>query len=333
MKKVIDIAHYQGKVDFEKVKKAGYSGVIIKAGGSDSGYYMDSKFNEYYEGAKNASLNIGTYYFNGKNCLSKLDGKEDAIRFMNIIKGKKFDLPVYMDIEAQPTGQKDNVTEAIFGFCEELEKNGYYVGVYASDIAGFKEKINYDKIKDRFSIWVARYGSKPTYATKYDMWQYSESGVVSGINDNKVDLNECYKDFSTIIKNGGYNGYTKANNSDKKETKPTKKSNEELAKEVLKGKWGNGEERKKRLTDAGYNYNEVQKLVNEMCKNNKVEYYPKCSLKYTSIVDALDSIGVDSSKANRKKIAQKNNIKDYIGTTLQNIKMLNKLKIGRLRKV
>lgn len=47
---------------------------------------------------------------------------------------------------------------------------------------------------------------------------------------------------------------------------PTKKSINEIAKEVIKGNWGNGEERKKKLIAAGYNYNEVQKEVNKLLK-------------------------------------------------------------------
>lgn len=49
----------------------------------------------------------------------------------------------------------------------------------------------------------------------------------------------------------------------------SKKSNEEIAREVLEGKWGNGEERKRRLTDAGYNYSEVQSIVNRLVNGNK----------------------------------------------------------------
>lgn len=43
---------------------------------------------------------------------------------------------------------------------------------------------------------------------------------------------------------------------------PAKKSNAEIANEVIAGKWGNGTERKERLTGAGYNYSEIQEIVN-----------------------------------------------------------------------
>jgi len=112
-------------------------------------------------------------------------------------------------------------------------------------------------------------------------------------------------------------------------TKPqTTRSIIDLAHEVMQGKYGNGEARKKAL---GSLYDEVQAKVNELLKYNH-SYYPACNQKHTSIVDALKSIGVDSSFESRKKIAQKNNVRNYQGTAVQNIQLLSKLKAGRLIK-
>ena len=58
----------------------------------------------------------------------------------------------------------------------------------------------------------------------------------------------------------------KKTESKKKEKKTSKKSNEEIAKEVVVGKWGNGEERKKKLKAAGYNYKAIQEAVNKILK-------------------------------------------------------------------
>ena len=113
-----------------------------------------------------------------------------------------------------------------------------------------------------------------------------------------------------------------------------KKSIDEVANEVINGKWGNAEERKNRLENAGYNYQEVQNRVNQILgSNNSTQYYPKCDNRYNSLVDALKSINVDSSFSNRKKIAIKNGISLYIGTSQQNKRLLDKLKAGRLIKV
>ena len=59
-------------------------------------------------------------------------------------------------------------------------------------------------------------------------------------------------------------------------------------------------------------------------------FYPKCDSKFTSIVDALKSIGVDSTYSFRKKIADKNGITKYVGLDSQNIELLSKLKKGVL---
>lgn len=295
--KGIDVSHWQGNIDFNRVKNSGIEGVIIKAGGSDAGFYTDSRFNDNYTKALNVGLHIGAYYFVGKDCLSTEDGVADAKRFINIIKNKKFDLPVYMDVEAQPTGLQNQVTDAIIGFCNEMERNGYFVGVYSSDISGFRDRINLSRINGRYSLWVARYGSRPSYATNYDVWQYSDSGRVDGINGN-VDMDEIIKDFPTIIKSAGLNGYSKT------PVEPPKKSVDEIAQEVINGLWGNGEDRQKRLTQAGYNYQEIQTRVNQILA-------PKPQIQYYTIKkgDTLTSIAKKYGTSVNQLVAW-NNIKD-----------------------
>lgn len=107
------------------------------------------------------------------------------------------------------------------------------------------------------------------------------------------------------------------------------KSTEELAKEVIEGKYGNGEERKNKL---GSRYSEVQALVNEMLAP-KVKYLSNKSYNGVSIVDALNQIGVDSSFNYRSKLANFNGISNYTGTAEQNTLMLEMLKKGTLKSV
>ncbi len=131
----------------------------------------------------------------------------------------------------------------------------------------------------------------------------------------------------------------------KAETKPVatttqtvKKSVDEIAKEVLDGKWGNGAARKAKLEKAGYNYAVIQAKVNSLSGKKtttaapKVEYYKRYFGTTSSIVTALNSLKIGSSFANRKKIAKANGITLYIGTAAQNTKLLNLLKQGKLIK-
>lgn len=203
--KLLDVSHWQGNINFSQVKASGIDGVIIKAGGSDAGFYKDNMFETNYANAKAAGLSVGSYYFVGSGCVTANDGQADAVRFEKIIQGKQFDLPIYMDVETTPPSKKTGVTDAVIAFCEYLEKKGYFVGVYGSDISGFKDRMDLNRLK-RFTLWVARYGSKPQYATMWNIWQYSSTGRVNGINGN-VDMNECNRDFSKEIKANGKNGY------------------------------------------------------------------------------------------------------------------------------
>lgn len=205
--KGIDVSHWQGTIDWPKVKAAGIEFAIIKAGGSDAGFYTDSKWEENYKGAKAAGIPVGAYYFVGKDCVSAAAGKADAERFIQILKGKQLEYPVYMDNEAQPASAKAGITEATIAFCETMEAAGYFAGIYGSSNSGFKERMDDSKL-GAYTHWVAQYTDKCTYSGEYGIWQYTSKGSVDGIAGN-VDLDLAYQDFPTVIKNGGFNGYKK----------------------------------------------------------------------------------------------------------------------------
>ena len=91
-------------------------------------------------------------------------------------------------------------------------------------------------------------------------------------------MNIGYKDFPTIIKAAGLNGFEAKTNTEKPtekpaETKPSKKTNEEIADEVIDGKWGNGGARKQKLKAAGYDYDIIQDIVNKKLEQSKAVYY------------------------------------------------------------
>jgi len=251
----IDVSHWQGKIDFNKVKNAGMDFVIIKAGGSDAGYYQDSNFVRYYEDAVKAGLKVGAYYFVGQHFANSTTGKIEASRFLDIVKGKTFDFPLYCDIETTPTRWKEAVTDAALTFCECVRCHGYKSGIYGSDVSTFHAMVNYDRIKPlkEISLWVAKYSVKPpSFVKRYDIWQYSGSGSCPGIN-GKVDIDKCYVEF------------TQSDAPSESETDVLTR----VAEEVIDGKWGNGSERAVRLKDAGYDYTQVQARVNDILKGRK----------------------------------------------------------------
>lgn len=84
----IDVSHWQGAIDWTKVKASGIQFAIIKAGGSDAGFYTDPRWEENYKGAKDNGIAVGAYYFVGPGCISSADGKADAERFLAQLNGK-----------------------------------------------------------------------------------------------------------------------------------------------------------------------------------------------------------------------------------------------------
>lgn len=198
--KGIDVSVWQGFIDFDKVKLNGIDFVIIKAGGSDDDFYTDSCFEINYNNAKKAGLKIGCYYIVGSNFDTIEKGTKNAEYFAKIIKGKSFDYPIFLDLELTSPSQKYGATTASIAFCDYLINLGYYVGIYASSISGFKDRLDITRL-NKYDKWVAQYSlNKPTYPIDCKMWQYSSTGRIDGINCN-VDMNISYYDYSSIIKN------------------------------------------------------------------------------------------------------------------------------------
>ena len=195
----IDISHWNRVTDFHAVKESGIDFCIIKAGGSDKGFYEDRQFDNYYRLAKLAGLKVGAYYYVGPRFYGDLSGKEDAKRFERIIRDKDFDYPVSLDLESTQRKYKELATDAAIAFCDYLEQCGYYVSIYGSDISTFKEMVQIERL-EKYDKWVARYGKTgPQYVKKFGIWQKSSSGSVPGIT-GAVDLDESYIDYSKIIR-------------------------------------------------------------------------------------------------------------------------------------
>lgn len=258
----IDVSHWQGDFNFARAKSSeGVEFAIIKAGGGDAGLYKDSKFESNYKKCEDCGLPKGAYFYG--NAKSVADAKKEAEYFISILSGKKYEYPVFYDVEGKMITDNDRatLTEIVKAFCEIMESAGYWVGIYSSE-SFFNSEMN-DGELTRYSHWVARWGKSkpaPNSGAETQMWQFGgETNLIRSnkINGQTCDQDYCYVDYPAKIKAAGLNGYSKGDF-----LAPAKKSNAEIANEVIAGKWGNGTERKERLTGAGYNYSEIQEIVN-----------------------------------------------------------------------
>lgn len=202
--KGIDLSKHNIVSDWDKVKSQ-VDFVILRAGGNFDGFYKDSKFERYYDACKLRGIPVGAYYDAGKAFMGAQTGKEYAQHFKALLSGHVFEYPVYVDIEVTPKKFKKLITDAAVSFCESMEESNYYVGIYGSDISTFHDMLIADQVS-QFTLWVARYGTKPKYIKEYAVWQHTSKGRINGIIGN-VDQDISYRDFPKIMKGVHLNGY------------------------------------------------------------------------------------------------------------------------------
>ena len=205
--KGVDISHHNGNIDF-KALATEVDFVILKAGGSEKrGHtlFKDKKFESYYKAAKAAGLKVGCYFFAGPD-LNEVNAFMDAQYLCQILQGKQFEYPVFIDIEAQLEGNKNTTTKAVINFCDYMEEHKYFVGIYASDISGFKGLMHKQYLLP-YTWWVARYGTNPKYAVEnMGIWQTSSTGKIAGVSGN-VDTDVSFIKYDVIIKKKHLNGF------------------------------------------------------------------------------------------------------------------------------
>ena len=204
--KGIDVSVHNGDIDWQKVKADGIEFAILRAGYGKLASQKDQKFEQIYKNAKAVNFPVGAYWYS--YAMNENEARQEADVFLSVIKGKQFEMPVYFDLEEKKQFDlgKEKVSAIMRAFLEKVESAGYFTGLYGS--ASSLTTHTADDIKSRYTIWLAHWVNQTNYSSAYAIWQYSSKGKVAGINGN-VDLDIGYKDFPTVIKAKGLNGYGK----------------------------------------------------------------------------------------------------------------------------
>ena len=246
--KGVDLSYCQEGISFPALKKAGVKFAIIRAGFSTK---KDVTMDKFVADCKKYGIAYGFYWYS--YAMSVKQAQAEAEKCVEVIKGLSPTYPVFFDMEEKKqidglnTGTRTNMA---IEFCERIRKAGFKPGIYANP--SFMENY-YDRsrIVGKYDIWLAHWTNSPDRPSRYNydqtMWQWG----VDRIGGNEVDGDICFCEYE--------------------KTAPDKKTVEELAREVIRGDWGNGSERKERLTEAGYDYNAVQELVNEKLYKKTVD--------------------------------------------------------------
>lgn len=188
--KGIDISVWQsGFTDFEPFKNAGYGYVICKI---SEGQSTDKCFEQHYNNCVKSNVPVGAYVFSHATDTSK--ARAEASYALNVLNGRKLDLPIFMDLEASDInyGWNVDITPIALAFGEAIKSAGYKWGVYANQ-SWLINKLKVDALRDAGAmIWCAKYSNeKPTVYC--DIWQYSDNGIIPGFS-HKVDMNVTMTD-------------------------------------------------------------------------------------------------------------------------------------------
>jgi len=192
----IDVSKWNGEIDWEVVKAEGVDFAIIRCGyrGSSSGWLIeDPYFYKNLTGAKKAGIKVGLYFFTQATNL--VEAVEEASMVVSLLGDVAIDYPIFIDTEgAGGNGRADNLdpktrTAVVNAFCQTIQNAGLEAGVY-SGRNWFYNNLVVDEM-DAPNIWLAEYRQTPLYEGRYDMWQYTSSGSVAGI-EGRVDLNVSY---------------------------------------------------------------------------------------------------------------------------------------------
>ena len=202
--KGVDISVHNGDVDFEMLKRNGISFVMIG---------MGNRFAENVQKAEAAGMPWGGYFYT--DSVSPEEDEEELAKILDRLKGKRPTYPIAIDVEDDGTKAAKggwnyaNVNRNAKFLLEGLEKAGYYPMLYT----GFEEIENYiDKsVWRKYDMWWAQWATRCGYpGDNLGMWQFGgETNYICSpyIEGEIFDQNYAYKDYPTIIKNGGWNNW------------------------------------------------------------------------------------------------------------------------------
>ena len=241
--KGVDLSYCQEGISFPVLKQAGVRFAIIRAGFSTK---KDVTMDKFVADCKKYGVDYGFYWYS--YAMNVGQAQTEAEKCIEVIKNLSPTYPVFFDMEEkkQISGlNTDTRTKMAIAFCEKIRQAGFKPGIYANP--SFMENY-YDKsrIVGKYDIWLAHWTKSPDCPSKYNygqtMWQWG----LDRIGGYDVDGDICFCEYVNPT--------------------PVKKTVEQLAKEVIRGDWGNGAERKQKLTAAGYDYSAVQKRVNKLLR-------------------------------------------------------------------
>ncbi|MCI8808682.1 MAG: glycoside hydrolase [Oscillibacter sp.] len=193
----IDVSTHQKDIDWEAVAADGIEFAMLRLGHrgySEGGLFMDQTFEQNLQEALGAGLDVGVYFFS--QAVSPEEAEEEADYVLEVLNGQTLTFPIAFDWESIPGDEArtdgldgETMTRCAAAFCKRIQDAGYHPAVYFNQTQGY---LHYDlrELTD-YELWLAEYDPTPNFYYHFDLWQYSNTGRVDGIQGN-VDLDLAF---------------------------------------------------------------------------------------------------------------------------------------------
>lgn len=214
---IMDVSHWQGSIDWDKVKASGLvSGVMLRALGNSakdapSKPYIDPTFERNYAECKRLGIPCGVYYYCKAVNTAEADAELTLLR--KVLTGKTLQLPVAVDIEdtyVQAPLDKQTLTDIAAYALATVERWGFYAMLYTGLYFARDNLYMTGAALKPYDVWLAAYRSKkPEPGWPFGLWQYTSKGKIPGVVDaipgkvSGLDLSVPYKDYTKIIAKKG----------------------------------------------------------------------------------------------------------------------------------
>ena len=212
----VDVSEHQGVgFNFRNLVNQGCKFAILRCGFSTR---KDYRFEEYYTNAKAAGLDVGAYFYCYSNTVA--GALQDAEECLSHIAGKQFEYPIYYDFEDSSWSYGCDSKAVCLAFLDRVASAGYLVGLYG--YASWMDRdypgrwVPVEEICQKYECWMANYpyaqyvdSYANKYKTRYGMFQFTDGQTSSGLAAGYgLDTNMCFKDYPSIVKQHGFNGYS-----------------------------------------------------------------------------------------------------------------------------
>lgn len=268
MKTGIDVSNHNGAIAWEDMEyKVDFA--IVRGGYSCT---KDERADYNLSRCNQVGIPVGVYWFSYATTVEA--AKREAEACLRVIKPYRLDLPVAFDYEYDSvdyakkrgvTVTADLMCDMANAFLAVIKEAGYTPMLYTN--IDFLNR-GFSRIAGKYKLWLAEWSERMTMPSRdCDFWQYTDRMKIDGFSGVFDGNRMLVESESKLIPE-----YTLTDDLERRFLSRVCREYFDVAEQILKGQWGNGETRKQKLREAGYDYQTAQAMVNVLLDSHESDF-------------------------------------------------------------